>query len=1074
MQKYAFILALFWSTLSIAQENSITGVSKLRTLINEGKINEAKSYLEKKLATFRNQKNPDSLVSYTEYVGSFSLNNKNWATALKNTNVFVEELLEYNIPKISKKAYRELAWVQSDAGRPDLAYQSIEKATVFAKKDTSGAPPNVEDMYYNLGYYAAEKGDYTLAKKNYLKSKESYEKNDEEKDYVSLQQVNNALGGIMWREAKMDSCNYYFAQSLDALKKTEPTIKNKHFRPGLVLMNMAVVSNAIGKSSEAILFSERAVTHFQKYIQLEEDEQQINAARGNLFIATDNLGVFYNAIGEFNKAEQLITYSYNQKKKVKDSLDPDVIISEIILAQAKLNTRDLTGAKNILNNTLKKIEKNPGVQDFWKASAFSTNGKVLIALNENTDAGFYLEEGIKNLFKASNNNYNLEVLDGLSEICVFYAKTGQKEKALERSKELYTQATKGQFKNTAQGLLFLLAVAETHFQLEDFEASQKYSQEVISIVKDDNLTSNQTKDAVLKSFQLPRALLLNAKSKYNLKKNNDVAFLNNLLADVEKALQTLQVRQTILQNYDDLQILVSQNKELIDFAKQLQIELYDLTGDEGHLEKLISYHESSIYNKIRARLNLRDIKQFANVPNSVIEKENKLKKDILKSLENNSGNSITNFVDASKKWEIYREKLKTDYPNYFNLKYGSILQQSNSWRNNIPKNATIVRYIFVEDTLYSLTINNNSITLNRHENQKDLEQLIQVQQKSFLEEKTNTSNLKELYDLLWQPLEKNITTEKVIILPDGILFNLSFETLTKNAIKTFKELKNESLLAKHSISYHFSLYLLGNTQTFNTKEEFIAFAPSFEQKMKDTYLAAVSDSTAIDKSYLTLLPQPFIKDVAQKYGRIFKGKVYLNENASKALFLQKAGEHKIIHIGTHAESNNLSPELSRLIFAKTIANDSVSGNSLYAYEIYNSSLASELAILTACETGKTSYQPGEGMISLTHAFTYAGSNSILTSLWKVDEKSSAEIVATFLDKLSSGLSKDQALRQAKLEYLDEANGRVLAPQYWAGLVLIGDTTPIDLNVKTKFPFWLYAFIGFVFLIILILLLRRNK
>ena len=58
-------------------------------------------------------------------------------------------------------------------------------------------------------------------------------------------------------------------------------------------------------------------------------------------------------------------------------------------------------------------------------------------------------------------------------------------------------------------------------------------------------------------------------------------------------------------------------------------------------------------------------------------------------------------------------------------------------------------------------------------------------------------------------------------------------------------------------------------------------------------------------------------------------------------------------------------------------------------------MSSNLAILTACETGKPTYQAGEGMISLAHAFNYAGSESILTSLWKIDEQSSAVIIESF-------------------------------------------------------------------------------
>ncbi|MEM6515107.1 MAG: CHAT domain-containing protein, partial [Bacteroidota bacterium] len=279
-------------------------------------------------------------------------------------------------------------------------------------------------------------------------------------------------------------------------------------------------------------------------------------------------------------------------------------------------------------------------------------------------------------------------------------------------------------------------------------------------------------------------------------------------------------------------------------------------------------------------------------------------------------------------------------------------------------------------------------------------------------------------------------------------------------------------LKKHIISYNYSLYLLDeNRKTFNYNKDFIAFAPEFNNEMKKEYQLAISDSINQDRTYLKLLPQPFIKTLAKEYSQIFNGDSFLNENASKQVFTQNAKEHKIIHIGTHAESNNSKPELSRLIFAKNL-NDSIvsEDNSLYTYEIYNQNLSSNLAVLTACETGKPSYQPGEGMISLAHAFNYAGSESILTSLWQIDEQSSAKILDNFYSYLKSGLPKDEALRKSKLDYIANAQGRTVAPQYWAGLVLIGDTSPIELSTSSNLIYWL---IGTVLLFILIYFIARK-
>ena len=161
-----------------------------------------------------------------------------------------------------------------------------------------------------------------------------------------------------------------------------------------------------------------------------------------------------------------------------------------------------------------------------------------------------------------------------------------------------------------------------------------------------------------------------------------------------------------------------------------------------------------------------------------------------------------------------------------------------------------------------------------------------------------------------------------------------------------------------------------------------------------------------------------------------------------------------------------------MIFAKDVAKDAKrEDNSLFTYEIYDYNVASNLTILTACETGKPTFEPGEGMISLAHAFNYAGSESILTSLWKIDEKSSNEILGYFYDNLKDGMPKDEALRQAKLSYLAVAKGRTLAPQYWSGLVLMGDTSPLELH--SEFPFWPWFLGGLVILAVMLFVFREK-
>ncbi|HUM66343.1 MAG TPA: CHAT domain-containing protein, partial [Chitinophagaceae bacterium] len=301
----------------------------------------------------------------------------------------------------------------------------------------------------------------------------------------------------------------------------------------------------------------------------------------------------------------------------------------------------------------------------------------------------------------------------------------------------------------------------------------------------------------------------------------------------------------------------------------------------------------------------------------------------------------------------------------------------------------------------------------------------------------------------------------------------SFELLTPKKAKTFQDLSFNSLLARHTISYHYSLYMIGNELPVESNDNYIAFVPGFTEEAKKHYQHAIKDSIELDLQYLSLLSQPHTVKIARNLSRLLKGQAYLDNTSTLNTFRKNAAGHKIVHIGTHAEFNNLVPERSRLIFAKDIAAGTDS-NSLFLDEIYECNIKSDLAILTACESGKPGFQDGEGMISIAHAFNYAGSNSILTGLWKIDEKASSQITEIFVKNLEKGMSTALVLKKAKLQYLGQAQGRTLAPAYWAGLVLIGQTPALELNDPTSHTIWL--FLGGVILLAVLVFyfLQRSR
>jgi len=100
-------------------------------------------------------------------------------------------------------------------------------------------------------------------------------------------------------------------------------------------------------------------------------------------------------------------------------------------------------------------------------------------------------------------------------------------------------------------------------------------------------------------------------------------------------------------------------------------------------------------------------------------------------------------------------------------------------------------------------------------------------------------------------------------------------------------------------------------------------------------------------------------------------------------------------------------------------------------------------LLSACNTGVGQWKRGEGMMSLARAFQYIGCPSVVASLWNIDDIASANLLHTFYTELIQKKKKHEALRLAKLQYLDQADPLTSHPYFWAGFILIGETTPLE-------------------------------
>ena len=168
-----------------------------------------------------------------------------------------------------------------------------------------------------------------------------------------------------------------------------------------------------------------------------------------------------------------------------------------------------------------------------------------------------------------------------------------------------------------------------------------------------------------------------------------------------------------------------------------------------------------------------------------------------------------------------------------------------------------------------------------------------------------------------------------------------------------------------------------------------------------------------------------------------------------------------MHLATHACINEQDPMLSKIYF---------SDDYLTYYDLNNLELNADLAVLSACNTGNGKLEKGEGVMSIAKGFIQAGVPSVVTSLWSVDDCATSDIMIHFYKYLKEGQVKDEALRNAKLEYLQTADKAHAHPFYWGAFVQFGNTNSLDYLSEGE-PWTTFIFIGLLGIMFYVLLRR---
>lgn len=504
-------------------------------------------------------------------------------------------------------------------------------------------------------------------------------------------------------------------------------------------------------------------------------------------------------------------------------------------------------------------------------------------------------------------------------------------------------------------------------------------------------------------------------------------------------------------------------------------ELYRLQGDPYYLDQSFQFAEHGHGKVLLKAVFEARAKQFTGIEDSLLQKEERLRADVNyyeRKISTATGNQTTNdslavqyaarFQEAVMRHRNLLEEMKTVSPQYYRLKYADQSATIENVQSRLTPKTMFLEYVLGEKDLLIYAIDSKTCTLNKVAVDSlffvAVDHLTGLLQNRTLDMKNNrivfAETSQQLYRRLIAPVEHRLKGKNhIVLVPDGVLNNIPFETLIVPQSSTDNLGEMDYLIRRFALSYHYSASLwLDRFQRprRNLQDQWIAFAPVFDQHhdngripaanhaLKDTFFTQQAfravDSQASRFAYL-----PGAENEVRQIAKLFQqqGKAvstFLFEQATETQFAA-CGRSRFLHVATHGFFNEAHPKYSGLAFTQPQDSMQTDDGILYAGEVYDLDLSNDLVVLSSCEGGGGKIVRGEGCMALTRGFLYTGIPNILFSLWKISDQSTGKLMLEFYRHVLSGQTYAESLRHAKLKMLRSEITSL--PAYWSPFLLIG-------------------------------------
>ncbi|NEO54607.1 MAG: tetratricopeptide repeat protein [Okeania sp. SIO3B5] len=836
----------------------------------------------------------------------------------------------------------------------------------------------------------------------------------------------NNIGGVYNDLGKKQKALNYYEQALPLRREVED-------RRG-----EAITLNSIGHIYNNLGEKQKALNYYEQALPL---RREVGDRRGEA-ITLNNIGRVYDNLGEKQKALNYYEQALPLRQEIGDRRGEAVTINNIGYIYNDLGETEK--ALNYYEQALLLFEQ---VGDRRREGiALNNIGHIFHKLGETQKALNYYQQVLSINQQIA---YPSGEAGSLNNIGTIYNELGEAQKALnyfQQALPLFQQVgDRGGESSTFNNIgLAYNNLGEKQKALNYYEQALPLKQQV----------GDRDGEAI---------------TLYNIASlKRDQGKLRESLTFIEKSLEIIEDLRTkiVAQNLRTSYFATVQN--YYQFYINLLMELHKQNPDEGYDRKALSVSERS-----RAR-SLLDIlaESGADIKTGVAPQLIAQEKQLLQKLNtldqarqlNTPGYNFDELKQQietlSNELQQLEVKIKQNSPRYANLKYPEPLTASEIQQQVIDKDTILLQYSLGEEGSYLWLVTPTEISSYELPKKSEIETLA----RQFREEIISLSPVPEtgnkLSEILLSPVANKLENKRLLIVGDGILQTIPFAALpltsgneggqdyqplivnheivtlpSSSSISILREQVEGRTPAPKKVAVIADPVFADNDPRFQ-----IASQPKKETETNNLTAMALTRSLEdfIGSSFnrLEATRQEAEAILALVPDNLKQLSLDFDANRETAINLDLS-QYQIVHLATHGLLNESQPELSGLVLSLYDETGKGKPGFLQLNDIFNLEMPAELVVLSACKTGIGEEIRGEGLVTLTRGFMYAGAKRVVVSLWSVEDNSTSKLMQNYYQKiLETGKNPVEAMRETQLEMLSSDNWK--APYYWAPFVVQGE------------------------------------